>query len=242
MQLLNLISMIIPVLFLILLLFGLYKWFAGLIFIIKNLKLFKSFFKAPNWKQIIFIFFLLFIMMFEAYFFAFILPNQGCGSGTVEYRSLFKKAVSGINQAVTLNYALEGSVPLGSAEEFAAAMKKRMSVIPYEKLAGYETMKAALSPYEDKPIFQKADGIMYMFEKFEPGCKIVDRENPDNSSCIMVIDVNGFYKHNKMTKDDSKPQDRFKVIIDGNKPAVYPVHKVMQHVLYNGAERENKNE
>jgi len=140
-------------------------------------------------------------------------------------------------------------VPLESAEAFAQMMQKRtaesdtkITIIPQDKFKKYKITDADFGIYKDMPVLLGKNGVIYMFEKFEPGCKIVDRENPDNSSCIMVIDVNGFYKHNKMTKDDSKPQDRFKVIIDGNKPAVYPVHKVMQHVLYNGAERENKNE
>lgn len=246
MQLLNLISMIIPAVFLILLLFGLFKWFAGLIFIIKNFKLFKYFFKKPfrvrDLVQIIVILALSLCLAFECFILVsavhFSCPNP---PASAEYRSVFKKAVSHINGIITLNYALTNSVPLENAEAFAQMIQKRtaesdtkITIIPQDKFKKYKITDADFGIYKDKPVLLGKDDIMYMFEKFEPGCKTADWENPDNSSCIMVIDVNGVKPPNKITEQFIRPLDRYKIIIDaaGYKIGAYPVHEVMRDLMY----------
>jgi len=237
--------MIIPVLFLILLLFGLFKWFAGLIFIIKNLKLFKYFFKKPSrvrdLVQVIVILLLMLCLAFAGFILIsavlFSCPNP---PASAEYRSIFKKAVSNINMIITLNYACTNSVPLESAEAFAQMMQKRtaesdtkITIIPQDKFKKYKITDADFGIYKDMPVLLGKNGVIYMFEKFEPGCKIVDRENPDNSSCIMVIDTNGAKPPNKITEQFIRPLDRYKIIIDGgNRPAAYPVHEVMRDLMY----------
>lgn len=71
-----------------------------------------------------------------------------------------------------------------------------------------------LERYADMPIIQTANLNMYIILKFEQGCKIVDLNEMQNSSCIVLVDLNGINKPNNYgtTFDDT---DRYAIIIDG---------------------------
>ena len=167
-----------------------------------------------------------------------------------------------INQAITLNYALENKVDTGSIEEFATMLERRMSVIdlryleiapykvkrrihhddpnnftyetveyPYKEYSKKEIFDYKLSEYKNKPIIQTADGMLFMFKKFTPGCKSVDTENPENSDCIMVVDVNGFRKPNEMTTQCVRPKDRYEVVVWGNENKATVLNKEQQKII-----------
>lgn len=185
----------------------------------------------------------------------------GCSDSPMEFRSALKKSVSTINLAITYNYALENKVDMGSIEEFATMFAKRMAIIdvrylapfkkevrdykstpdtykyetveyPYKEYSEKEIRDYKLSEYKDKPIIQTADGILYMFKKFTSGCKFVDTENPENSDCIMVVDVNGLKKPNEMTIQSVKPKDRYEVVIFGNENKATVLNKEQQKVMF----------
>ena len=187
----------------------------------------------------------------------------GCGGGPMEFRSALKKSVSSINQAITLNYALENKVDTGSLEKFATMFTKRVSTIdvrylevapykvkewkhyddphtytyktvkhPYKEYSKKEIRDFKLSEYKGKPIIQTADGMLFMFKKFAPGCKFVDTENPENSDCIMVVDVNGIKKPNEMTTQSQRPKDRYEVVIWGNENKATVLNKEQQKVIF----------
>ena len=248
--------------------FGFFKWIQYAIYILSHLKLFKYFFsfssKIKGIIQILCIILLLTVFSGEIWALSTgKIHLGGCGSGTQEIRSAFKKSVSSINQAITYNYALENKVDMGSIEEFATMFAKRMSIIdvrylapfkkevrdykstpdtykyetveyPYKEYSEKEIKDYNLSEFKGKPIIQTADGILYMFKKFNPGCKFVDTENPENSDCIMVVDVNGFKKPNEMTTqcERKKHKDRYEVVVWGNENKATVLNKEQQKIFF----------
>ncbi len=103
---------------------------------------------------------------------------------------------------------------------------------PYKEYSKKEIKDYKLSEYKDKPIIQTADGMLFMFKKYTPGCKFVDKENSENSDCIMVVDVNGLKKPNEMTIQSVKPKDRYEVVILGNENKATVLNKEQQKVMF----------
>lgn len=233
------------------LLAGFIKLCRDFIYILKHFKLFKHFFYQPkkgkSLLQLFIVFILICLFVFEVYglFFNSFHFCNNTPSNSREYRNAFKKAVSTVNQAMTLNYALEENVQLGSIEEFADLFDKRLHVISSNfnhtqqgnnykpmKLYDNEISKYNLSKYSKNPMFINTDGMLYMFEKFTPECKFIDEDEPQNSDCIMVVDVNGFKNPNGMTIDRNSPLDRYQIFIDGNKFRAIPLYPEQMAILY----------
>ena len=104
---------------------------------------------------------------------------------------------------------------------------------PYSEYSKKEIRDYNLSEYKGKPIITTTDGIMYMFYKFEKGCKTVDLDTPKNSSCLVDVDINGIKKPNNKKFNTKKPfrTDRYTFIIDGNNNTVLPA-KIYHDMIY----------
>lgn len=245
-------------LILVLLIAGFIKLIKDAIYILTNFKMFKYFFRnSLNPKsilQFLLIFILICLLGLELWGFPQMIHSGGC-SGSTEFRSTLKKSVSAINQAITLNYALENKVDLDSADDFAKMFTRRLNVISSNfepevysnknyvysnkdyvrmKFNPLDIKNYNIGEYVDKPMFMTADGILYIIEKFTPKCEFVDEENPDNSDCIIVIDVNGYKAPNKMTTDSSQQKDRYKIFVYGNKNKAMPLIESHQRIMYDG--------
>lgn len=82
-----------------------------------------------------------------------------------------------------------------------------------------EIQKYNFYPYYKKPSLTTNEQIMFILYKYEPKCQTVDIENPVNSSCLIVVDINGI-KNPNIKDADFNTTDRYDLIIDGNKNTV----------------------
>lgn len=89
-----------------------------------------------------------------------------------------------------------------------------------------EIQKYNFYPYYKKPSLTTNDQIMFILYKYEPQCKTVDLENPVNSSCLIIVDINGI-KNPNIKDADFNTTDRYDLIIDGSKNNVLLSKKYM---------------
>ncbi len=208
--------------------------------------------------QFFFIFLLTVIFILELFIgiLIFCVPH-GCGT---EMRPAVKKAFSSANQALKYNKEREGNNNYDNLDDFARIFAKSMPVIDvkyldvtlkrrqnfndktlidtkiYTKDNNYspkEIKDYNLKDYENKPIITTADGMLYIFTKFEKGCNKVDIEEVENSSCLIDVDVNGIKKHNRKKFDPKKPDatDRYTFIVDGNNDKIVSP-KIYETIMY----------
>lgn len=170
---------------------------------------------------------------------AMTVPTLMNNTNAQEYRSALKKAISGLNQALTLNYALEGL----SAQDYSDGaslvedvFKRRMSVID-----GDDSFTTADCSGD---VFTTADGMMFCVTGFSSANSddqgtICDSYN--TTACVagstedaaggpnMWIDVNGVKKPNRATTSAKRPKDIYQATIYAQKVVPYgdPTQGVM---------------
>ena len=162
---------------------------------------------------------------------AMTIPSLMQSTAQQEFRAAFKKAVSMINQAVTLNYALDGmdaSSPYGK-EDFFSIMTQRLNV---------------LSSTSDSYEMYTADGMWFStqagtdqagnttFTRIATDCD-VNAENanaPENICAYVTVDVNGKKGPNKLTTATNKIYDIFMIAVYPQK--AFPGNNIMSEVLY----------
>ncbi|MBP3923879.1 type II secretion system protein [bacterium] len=153
------------------------------------------------------------------------LMNQTNGA---QYRTAYKKALSAISQAVTLNVALDeldfSDATDGTGEQSIYAMlNKRMNVVRketgtitgYTVLNGSETITGGAGNYS---LFFN-DGIMFSFDDGSANCTNDSTKTGD--LCKGFIDVNGIKPPNKVVKCDEGDDDTNCVV--KSPTDVYPV-------------------
>ena len=160
---------------------------------------------------------------------AMTVPTLMNNTNAQEFRSALKKAISGVNQALTLNYALEGL----SAQDYSSAadvvnnvFKQRMNVIDSTAVV---TGKTGTS-------FTTADGMVFTVTNWSVG-NVDDQSSNCNSyntvpcgtAPNLWIDVNGEKKPNKETTNSQKPRDIYQATIYAQKVVPYggPTQQVM---------------
>lgn len=170
---------------------------------------------------------------------AMTVPTLMNNTNAQEYRSALKKAISGLNQALTLNYALEGL----SANDYSTAtdlvnevFKKRMSVIEGE--ATFTNTTAC----PGGNVFTTADGMVFCVSGFqgnenadtqETACNTYNTKpctENGNDGANIWIDVNGSKKPNRLTTSSSRPRDIYQATIYAQK--VVPYGDPTQEVMY----------
>lgn len=170
---------------------------------------------------------------------AMTVPTLMNNTNAQEFRSALKKAISGVNQALTLHYALEG---LG-AQDYSTAQsliddvfKKRMNVIDQGTYnAGYTV--GGLTPTTENS-FITQDGIIFVVNDWSVG-DVESQEGACNSyntkPCIasdapnLWIDVNGEKNPNRITTNSTHPRDQYQAQIYNQKVVPYgtPTQEVM---------------
>ena len=171
---------------------------------------------------------------------AMTVPTLMNNTNAQEYRSALKKAISGLNQALTLNYALEGL----SAQDYSSGtdlvndvFKRRMSVID-----GDTTFTNGCS---GGSVFTTSDGMMFCVTNFSSansdnqgticdsyntvGCVTGASEARPATGPNIWIDVNGVKKPNRATASSSRPRDIYQATIYAQKVVPYgdPTQEVM---------------
>ncbi len=92
---------------------------------------------------------------------------------------------------------------------------------PFSK---FELFRYKMFDYKNCPVLSSSQrNISYIFYRIENNCSIVDVDNYENSSCIIIVDTNGYKdKPNsiKYKPKNSIATDRYPFIIDGNTNSV----------------------
>ena len=136
---------------------------------------------------------------------AMTIPSLMQSTSQQEYKAAFKKAVSMINQAVTLNYALDGMDGTDyQGTSFFNLMTQRLNVMSQDA-GNYE--------------LYTADGMFFKATAGAGSCEIAKGNGDDNICANVTVDVNGMKGPNKVTASTEAVYDIFTI-------AVYPQRAV----------------
>ena len=150
---------------------------------------------------------------------AMTIPSLMQSTAQQEYKAAFKKAVSMLNQAVTLNYALDGEDGSSfTGTSFFNLLTKRLNV---------------MSSVSGSRELYTADGMWFKATATNANACNANADNPNATSnrCgTVIVDVNGQKGPNKLTTDTNKVFDIFTVSIYPQK--ALPEGATMSKVLY----------
>ena len=151
---------------------------------------------------------------------AMTIPTLMNNTNSQEYRTALKKAISMLNQAITMQYALDGTqvndyFDAGAPEDLTNGLfVKRLNVIN-------------TSP--DGTTFYTADGMKFTIVTSTEATHNCDAEGL--SSCFGVdIDVNGDKKPNAPTAHATQPKDQYEALIYSQR--VVPYGTATQGVMF----------
>ena len=157
---------------------------------------------------------------------AMTVPSLMQNTNSQEFRSALKKAISGANQALTLEYALEGL----SAGDFSNSQdivnnvfRKRMAVIETSDANTWGSVTRTGATCSDNATFTTNDGIKFCVTGFSADIA------GETSSPQLWIDVNGDRKPNRSTTSSQRPRDIYQAQIYAQKIVPYgaPTQEVM---------------
>ncbi|MBR6162953.1 prepilin-type N-terminal cleavage/methylation domain-containing protein [bacterium] len=174
---------------------------------------------------------------------AMTVPTLMNNTNSQEFRSALKKAISALNQAVTMQYALEGTLisDYNSAENVVKdVFNARLNVI--NTGAGTDTTLWAGASADNSncsgSVFITADGLSYCIQNFSnasgstTGACDSSGSTPcsTNNAVNVLIDVNGLKKPNKLTTSSAQPKDIYQAHLYSQR--VVPVGAATQEVMY----------
>ena len=171
---------------------------------------------------------------------AIVIPPMMNNTNEREFRTAAKKAISGLDRAIALEYALEGLTVqdyVSSEELVKYLFKKRMNNLEpsSKRFTNPDTCKDATP----ESIFNTADGMIYCVTNFKS-----DYSDERGSKCDFYnttpctkeegpniwIDVNGAKKPNKVTTSYKKPRDIYQAQLYSQK--VLPYGDATQEIFY----------
>lgn len=154
---------------------------------------------------------------------AMTIPSLMQSTAQQEYKAAYKKAVSMINQAVTLNYALDGRDATDYPQSsFFSLLTQRLNVMSTNG-TNYELYTA------DGMWFQ-ASGTTYEGLQPKSDCNANDQATSGNVCSMVTVDVNGAKGPNKPTTATTRIFDIFTIAIYPQK--ALPAGETMGKVLY----------
>ena len=181
---------------------------------------------------------------------AMTVPTLMNNTNAQEFRSALKKAISGVNQALTLNYALEGL----AANDYTAGkdlvqdvFKKRMSVIDGEESFTVTNCAGA----SKDTVWTTADGIIFCLDSTYTSAASDEQGTACDSyntvpctastdKANLWIDVNGVKKPNRVTTSSKRPRDIYQAHVYSQK--VVPFGDPTQEVMFDkGTEGAGQN-
>lgn len=138
-----------------------------------------------------------------------------------EFRTGLKKAVAGLNQALTLNYALESedASDMSDGAALLKLFKKRMSVLS----------DGGTFPDGEHTgnVFTTADGMMFVITTHAGA---TCGEYNDTVCGTIYVDVNGKKKPNALTASAKRPKDVYQLDVYGQR--IVPSRNIDQQVMY----------
>ena len=179
---------------------------------------------------------------------AMTVPTLMNNTNSQVFRTALKKAISGVNQALTLHYALEG---LGAQDYdsettlIADVFRTRMNTVDGDYTAGYTIQGpgggTGCTPGDDNS-FVTQDGIIFCITNWSNGagsdaedqtaaCNAYNTR-PCTSGDVpnLYIDVNGDKNPNRATRASSQPRDQYWAQIYNQK--VVPYGDATQEVMF----------
>lgn len=150
---------------------------------------------------------------------AMTIPTLMNSTNQQEFRVGLKKAISAVNQAVSLNYALEGK-SIGDDELNSSAnvvknlFQKRMSVISTATTDVAFATASDVTPGTDN-VFYTADGMRYAINVGTTAN--YDSDANEYYYGYLLIDVNGDKGPNTLTTDGKAPRDTYIATVYGNR-------------------------
>lgn len=150
---------------------------------------------------------------------AMTIPTLMNSTNQQEFRVGLKKAISAVNQAVSLNYALEGK-SIGdtdldsSAGVVANLFQKRMSVISTATSDVAFATSSDVTPSTDN-VFYTADGMRYAVNVSSSAT--FDTDANEYYYGYLLIDVNGDKGPNSLTTEAKAPRDTYIATVYGNR-------------------------
>jgi len=150
---------------------------------------------------------------------AMTIPTLMNNTNQQEFRVGLKKGISALNQAMSLNYALEGTT-VGDSNLTTAAQvrdnlfKKRMSIVS-TGTAGTAFATPDSKTVEANGIFYTADGMRFALSSFNSAG--VGSSNDEWYYGYIIIDVNGDKGPNVATTSATYPRDTYIVTMFGNR-------------------------
>lgn len=156
---------------------------------------------------------------------AMTVPTLLNNTNSQEYRTGLKKAISALNQAVTMQYALDGT----TVSDFSGNVTNVKNSVFGQRLSIIKSQDAAMADLgTGTGVFYTADGMRFAIASGSAAYTcLADGTTP----CYdIVIDVNGDKKPNKQTTDVTKPQDQYTAQIYAQR--VVPGNAITQGVMY----------
>lgn len=139
-----------------------------------------------------------------------------------EYKTGFKKAMSTLNQAFSLNYAITATLP--GEDDYASNkgmldyfFKKRLSVISTStSTSAFATGDGvSITASNDNNVFYTSDGMRYVFN-IDNASGVAD-ETGDKYYGTILVDVNGEKGPNTLTTDATNPKDTYVMTFYGTR-------------------------
>ena len=170
---------------------------------------------------------------------AMTMPTLMNSTNGAQYKAAYKKALSAISQAVTLNVALDEfdfadtttTEAVAGAQSIFGIIQSRMNVVrTAEGSIGYEIDDNGTGFNVDKDSNYTlffSDGSALSFAQGASACT-VDSTKGDKNKCFGIIDVNGQKKPNKVVKCDSGVEDTCEV---KSPTDVYPIMMYDSQIL-----------
>lgn len=163
---------------------------------------------------------------------AMTIPTLMNNTNAQEYRTGIKKAMSMLNQAITMQYALDGtqvSDYATSATELRDELfVKRLSVIKTQDATAF----GASGENTASDIFYTADGMKFGIATRNVAAGACDTDG--NEPCFdIVIDVNGDKNPNTLTTEATRPKDVYYGKIYSQR--VVPYDTATQGVMFDSA-------
>lgn len=149
---------------------------------------------------------------------AMTIPTLMNSTNQQEFRVGLKKAISAVNQAVSLNYALEGK-SIGDTDLDSSAgvvtnlFQKRMSVISTATSDVAFATSSDVTPSTDN-VFYTADGMRYAVNVTSA---TFDNDANEYYYGYLLIDVNGDKGPNSLTTEAKAPRDTYIATVYGNR-------------------------
>lgn len=139
-----------------------------------------------------------------------------------EYKTGFKKAMSTLNQAFSLNYAITATLP--GEDDYASNkgmldyfFKKRLSVISTStSTSAFATGDGVtITASNDNNVFYTTDGMRYVFN-IDNASGVADATG-DKYYGTILVDVNGEKGPNTLTTEATNPKDTYVMTFYGTR-------------------------